>query len=47
MKIITEYGIVSKVGYFMMDNAENNETMIRALSASKDILHFSINNLIK
>src|ERR1700730_17964505 len=47
MKIITEYGIVSQVGYLMMDNAENNETMIRALSASKYILHFSINNLIK
>jgi hypothetical protein len=44
MKIIIEYGIVSKVGYFMMDNAENNETMMRALSTSKDILQFSINS---
>ena len=38
MKVIEEYGIASKVGYFMMDNAENNETMIRALSISKDLL---------
>jgi hypothetical protein len=32
MRVIEEYGIASKVGYFMMDNAENNETMIRSLS---------------
>ena len=32
MKVIEEYGIASKVGYFMMDNAENNETMMRSLS---------------
>ena len=32
MRVIEEYGIASKVGYFMMDNAENNETMIRNLS---------------
>lgn len=35
MEVIKEYGIASKVGYFMMDNAENNETMIRALSSCK------------
>ena len=35
MKVIEEYGIASKVGYFMMDNAENNETMIRSLSLCK------------
>jgi len=34
MKVINDYGIVSKVGYFMMDNASNNDTMIEALSAS-------------
>jgi len=38
MKIIEEYGIASKVGYFMMDNAENNETMIKALSSCKLLL---------
>jgi hypothetical protein len=47
LKIIKQYGIVSKVGYFMTDNAENNETTMRALPTSKDILQFSINNLIK
>jgi hypothetical protein len=40
MKVIEEYGIASKVGYFMMDNAENNETMMRALSTSKDLPPF-------
>jgi len=35
MKVIEEYGIASKVGYFMMDNAENNETMMRSLSVCK------------
>jgi hypothetical protein len=32
MRVIEEYRIASKVGYFMIDNAENNETMIRSLS---------------
>ena len=44
IKIIIEYGIISKVRYFMMDNAENNEIMMRALSTSKDILQSSINS---
>jgi hypothetical protein len=35
MRVIEEYGIASKLGYFMMDNAENNETMMRALSSRK------------
>lgn len=35
MEVIKEYGIASKVGYFMMDNAENNETMMRALSSCR------------
>jgi len=26
--VIKDYGIASKVGYFMMDNAESNDTMI-------------------
>jgi hypothetical protein len=30
--IIDDYGIASKVGYFVMDNASNNDTMIEALS---------------
>jgi len=32
MEIINDYGIASKVGYFMMDNADNNGTMMKALS---------------
>jgi hypothetical protein len=32
IKVIEEYRIASKVGYFMMDNAENNETMKRSHS---------------
>ena len=30
--IIDDYGIASKVGYFVMDNASNNDTMMEALS---------------
>lgn len=33
MEVINDYGIASKVGYSMMDNAENNGTMMQALSA--------------
>jgi hypothetical protein len=32
MQVIDDYGIASKVGYFMMDNADNNDTMMEALS---------------
>lgn len=32
MEVINDYGIASKVGYFVMDNASNNDTMIEALS---------------
>jgi hypothetical protein len=32
MQVINDYGIASKVGYFMMDNADNNDTMMEALS---------------
>ncbi|KFY06907.1 hypothetical protein V491_08569, partial [Pseudogymnoascus sp. VKM F-3775] len=34
LKVIDEFGIASKVGYFIMDNAENNDTMIQSLSAA-------------
>jgi len=33
--VLEEYGILSKVGYFMMDNASNNDTMIEELSTCK------------
>jgi hypothetical protein len=32
MNIINDYGIASKAGYFVMDNAANNNTMMEALS---------------
>lgn len=32
MEFIREYGIASKVGYFMMDNASNMNTMIDKVS---------------
>ena len=32
MKVINSYGIALKVGYFMMDNASNNDTIMEALS---------------
>ena len=32
MQVINDYRIASKVGYFMMDNVENNDTMMEALS---------------
>ena len=35
MQIINDYGVPSKVGYFMMDNADNNDTMMEALSECK------------
>jgi hypothetical protein len=40
MKIINEYGIASKVGYFMMDNAKNNDKMMEALSTCMHNLFF-------
>jgi hypothetical protein len=42
ISVVEEYGIASKVGYFIMDNAENNETMIRAFSSRKYFLYLLI-----
>jgi hypothetical protein len=42
MKVIAGFGIDTKLGYFMMDNATNNDTMIAGLSAM--LLHeYNIN----
>jgi hypothetical protein len=30
-EVLEEWGIISKLGYLQMDNASNNDTMIRAL----------------
>ena len=35
IKVIKDYGIASKLGYFMMDNATTNDTMILELSYCK------------
>jgi hypothetical protein len=32
---LAEWGIISKLGYLQMDNASNNDTMIKALGRSK------------
>ena len=32
MKVVNDYGIASKIGYFIMDNARNNDTIMDALS---------------
>jgi hypothetical protein len=32
---IDDFDITSRLGYFQMDNAPNNDTMIREVSASK------------
>jgi hypothetical protein len=47
MKVINDYGIASKVGYFMMDNAGNNDTMMEALSTCmyKQFTDYKTNNL--
>jgi len=38
MEVLRDYGIASKLGYFMMDNAESNDTMLVALANCKYIL---------
>jgi hypothetical protein len=32
VRIIEEWGLLSKLGFFQMDNARNNDTMLRAVS---------------
>jgi hypothetical protein len=34
-EVLAEWGIISKLGYLQMDNASNNDTMIRVLGRSK------------
>ena len=35
MGVIKEWGIQDNLGYFMMDNADNNDTMMRDIAISK------------
>ena len=48
MEVINDYGIASKVGYFVMDNASNNDIMIKALSRCMylNTLYYIVNNII-
>ena len=32
MKVVNDYRIASKIGYFMIDNTRNNDTIMEALS---------------
>src|SRR6266487_5328499 len=34
IEVLDEWGFASKLGFFMMDNAPNNDTMMRALQRS-------------
>jgi hypothetical protein len=33
--VIDDWGIASKIGYFMMDNASNNDAIMRSLARGK------------
>jgi hypothetical protein len=46
MEVINDYGIALKVGYFMMDNASNNDTMIYALSTCTPLLFNIVASLL-
>ena len=35
MEVIQEWGIASKLGYMQMDNAPNNDTMMKHVSIGK------------
>jgi hypothetical protein len=40
LEVIEDYQIISKIGYMMMDNAKNNDTIIAHLSTSKTFYYF-------
>src|ERR1700736_2423191 len=46
IRVINDYGIALKVGYFVMDNASNNDTMIEALSTCTYTAHLQTVQLI-
>ena len=41
MDVIDYYGIASKLGYFQMDNAGNNDTLLHTVSADMCFLRLS------
>jgi hypothetical protein len=46
MEVINDYRIASKVGYFMMDNVSNNDTMIYALLTCTSLLFNIVASLL-
>ena len=40
-EVILEWGIASKLGYTQMDNAPNNDTMMKHVSISKLLPNYS------
>ena len=50
MKVINDYGIVSKIRYFVIDNAGNNDTMMDTLSTCMSfyiyIVYYSLQHLL-
>jgi hypothetical protein len=40
VRIVSQFNIWSKIGYFMMDNATNNDTMLSSFGAHMDTLGF-------
>jgi len=43
-EVIEEWGVVSKLGFIQMDNASNNDTMMRHFSRSKYLFVFNFNH---
>ena len=41
MQVIQEWGIASKLGYMQMDNASNNDTIIKHVLISKFLPNYS------
>jgi len=40
MEVVEDWGFASKLGYFVMDNASNNDTMMKSLSLGRYQPHF-------
>lgn len=40
LRIVSQFNIWSKIGYFMMENATNNDTMLSLFGAYMDTLEF-------
>ena len=47
MEVISDWGFAAKLGYFQMDNARNNDTMLRKISFGTYLLIYDFNILWK